>query len=84
MYVCMCVFVLAQSAEAVEHTDCISAKGKDSPSECLLYDIKQTDGKTPEMLELWVMRSTSSLPSFPSPLWLGVVAPDRALSMSQI
>ena len=36
------------------------------------------------MLELWGMRSTPSLPSLPGPLWLGVVAPDRVLSMGQI
>ena len=35
------------------------------------------------MLELWGMRSTSSLPSLPGPLWTGVVAPDRVLPMSQ-
>ena len=29
------------------------------------------------MLELWGMRSTPSLPSFPGPLWPGVVAPDK-------
>ena len=27
------------------------------------------------MQELWGMRSTPSLPSFPGPLWSGVVAP---------
>ena len=36
------------------------------------------------MLELWEMRSTPSLPSLPSPLWYGVVAPDRVLSVGQI
>ena len=36
------------------------------------------------MLELWVMLSTSSLPSLPAPFWPGVVAPDRVLSMSQM
>ena len=36
------------------------------------------------MLELWGMQSTPSLPSFPGPLWPGVVAPDRVLSMGQI
>ena len=30
------------------------------------------------------MWSTPSLPSFPDPLWPGVVAPDRDLSMGQI
>ena len=30
------------------------------------------------------MQSTSLLPSLPDPLWPGVVAPDRVLSMGQI
>ena len=30
------------------------------------------------------MRSTPSLPSFPDPLWPGMLAPDRVLSMGQI
>ena len=33
------------------------------------------------MLELWGMQST---PSLPGPLWPGVVAPDKVLSMGQI
>ena len=33
------------------------------------------------MLEFWEMWSTPSLPSLPDPLWLGVVAPERVLSM---
>ena len=36
------------------------------------------------MLELCGMRSTPLLPSIPGPLWPGVVAPDRVLSMAQI
>ena len=36
------------------------------------------------MLKLWGMRSTLSLPSLPGPLWPGVVAPDRVLSMGPI
>ena len=36
------------------------------------------------MLELWGMRRPPSLPSLPEPLWPGMVAPDRALSMGQI
>ena len=30
------------------------------------------------------MRSTSSLSSFPGPLWPGVVVPERLLSMDQL
>ena len=33
------------------------------------------------MLELWGMGSAPSLPLLPGPLWSGMVAPDRALSM---
>ena len=47
------------------------------PNECPGYDTKQSDGEVPAMLELWGMRSTPSLPSLPSPLWPGVVAPDK-------
>ena len=36
------------------------------------------------MLELWGMQSTPSLPLLPGPLWSGMVAPDRALSMGKI
>ena len=36
------------------------------------------------MLELWGMRSTPLLPLIPGLLWLGVVVPDRVLSMGQI
>ena len=38
----------------------------------------------PLMLELWEIQSTTSLPTLPGPLWLGVLAPDRVLSMGQI
>ena len=50
-------------------------------NECPGYDTKQPDSEVPVMLELWLMRSTPSLPLLPCPLWLGVVAPDKALSM---
>ena len=33
------------------------------------------------MLKLWGMRNTRSLPSFPGPLWPGVVAPERVSSI---
>ena len=36
------------------------------------------------MLEHWGMQSTPLLLSLPGPLWPGVVAADRALSMSEI
>ena len=45
------------------------------------YDSKQSDGEVPVNLWLWEMRSTRSLPLLPGPLWTGVVASDRVLSM---
>ena len=48
---------------------------------CPGYDTKQSDGEVPVMLELFGMRSTPSLPLLPGPLWPGMIAPDRALSM---
>ena len=36
------------------------------------------------MMELWGMRSISSMPLPPVPLRPGVVAPDRVLSIGQI
>ena len=73
---------MAQSAGAVEYTNCISAEESDlPPNECPEYDIKQSDAEAPVMLELWGMWSTPSLLLLPGPLWPGVVEPDRVLSM---
>ena len=47
-------------------------------------DIKQFDGEAPVMMELWEMQSTPSLLSLTGPLWPGVVAPDRVLSMCRL
>ena len=54
------------------------------PSKCPRYDIKQSDGEVLVMLKFWGMWSNPSLPSLPGPLWLGVVALDRVLSMGRI
>ena len=54
------------------------------PMSVLVYDTKQSDGEIPVIMEFWGMQNTPSLPSLPGPLWPGVVAPDRALSMGQI
>ena len=53
-------------------------------NECPIYDIKQANGKTPVILELWGMQSTSSLPSLPGSRWFGVVALAIALSIGEI
>ena len=77
--------VIAQSVGTIEYTDYISAEGQDTHlNECSVYDIKQSDGEIPVMLKLWGLQCTLSLPSLPGPLWPGVVAPDRVLSMGQI
>ena len=55
-----------------------------SPNECPAYDSRNFYGNSPVMLKLWGIRSTPSLPSLPGPLWPGVLAPDRVLSMGQI
>ena len=52
--------------------------------ECPGYDTKQSDGEDVVMLELCGMQSTRLFPSLQGPLWFGVVASDRVLSMSQI
>ena len=76
---------IALSAGAVEYTDCFSTERLEPHlNECLGYDTKQSDGEIPVMLELWGKWSTTSLPSLPGPLWPGVVAHDRVLSMGQI
>ena len=72
---------IAQSAGAVEYTDQHLYRGIKPPNESPGYDSEQSDGEAPVMLELWGMRSTPSLPLLLGPLWPGMVAPDRALSM---
>ena len=54
------------------------------PNECPVYDTTLFDREAEVMLELWGMRSTSSLPLHLGPLWPGVVTPDRVLYMDQI
>ena len=77
-------YIFAQLAGTVEYTDCFSAEGGDPRNEYPGYDTKQSDGEVPVILELWRMQSTPSLLSLPGPLWPGVIAPDRVLSMGQI
>ena len=51
-----------------------------NPNECPRYGTKQSDGAIPVILEFGGIQSTTSLPLLPSPLWLGVLAPDKILS----
>ena len=76
---------IAQSAGAVEYSDCTAAERvRLFPNECSGYDIKQSDCEAPKILKLWGMQNTLLLPLLPDLLWPGVVAPDRFLSMGQI
>ena len=59
-------------------------RGKIPTNECPRYDTKPSDDETPVMMALWKMRSTSSLSSHWGPLWPGVAAPARILSMCLI
>ena len=59
-------------------------RGEASPNKCPGYDIKQSDGKVPVMLELWGMLSTPSSPSLPRQLWSEMIAPDKVLPIGQM
>ena len=60
-------------------------KGVPPPKKkCPGYETIHFDGEVSVMLELWGMWSKPSLPLLPGPLWPGMVAPDRAISMGQI
>ena len=78
-------FDTAQSAGAIEYTDCISTEGynphphNESPG----YDIKQSDGDTP-VLVLSGMWSIPSLPLLQDLFCPGVVTPDRVVFMGQV
>ena len=72
---------MALSAGSAEHTDYISA---DFPNVFPGYGIKQSDGETSIILELWGKQSNPSSPSLPDLRWLGVLVLDWFLCMSQI
>ena len=76
------LFKFDQSAGAIEYTD--YRRVRPTHLEYPGYGTKQSDGEVLIMLELWEMWSTPSLSSLSSPHWLGVVTPDRVLSMGQI
>ena len=53
-------------------------------NECIGYDIKQSEGEVPVMLELYGMWTTPSLLSLPGPFWFGGIAHDKVLSIGHI
>ena len=71
----------AQSAGAVEYTNCRGAK---SPPTSPAYDTKQSDCKAPVMLKLLAMMSSSSLTLLSGSLKPKGVAPDRIQSIGQM
>ena len=75
---------LAQSSGAVNIHWLLLCRGVTSQTCVLDMHIEQYNAKVPVLLELWEMRFTPSLSWLPSPLWSGVVAPDRFLSMGKI
>ena len=70
------ISIIAQLARAVEYTDCFSALVSYQDTRPG-YDTKQSDGEVLIMMELWGMQSTPLLPSLPTSLRPGVVAPDE-------
>ena len=72
--------ILPSQLGAVAYTDC---RGIRPPNECPGYETIQSDGEVSVILELWGMRSTTSFPFLLGPLWPGVVALDRALTIGK-
>ena len=75
---------LAQSAGLKNRPTASLQRDNNNPYEYPGYDIKQSDGETPIMQELWGLQKTPSLPSLPGPLWPIEIAPDRFLFINQI
>ena len=75
---------VAQSAGAIEYTDCTSAEGLDPPHLVSLIWHKAIWWWGSIIGRSLGMPSTSSLPLLQGLLWLRVVAPDRVLFMGQI
>ena len=65
MNTCSTKCLLAQSAEAAEYTDCISAVWEDFYNEYRGYDTKQSDGEAPVMLEIWGIQCTPFIAIIP-------------------
>ena len=77
IYIYIYIYILP-SRLGLQNTPTVPLQRGKTPNKCPVFDIKQSDG------EVWGVRSALSLPLIPGPLWPGVVAPDRVLSLSQI
>ena len=85
--VASCIFHLPQyflpDRLRIQNTRTTSLQRDKTPQRVSWYDIKQSGVKASLMLELWGMRSTSSLSLLPCSIWPGVVVIDRVLFMGQ-
>ena len=61
-----------------------SCRGVRPTNKCSGYDAKQSYDEVPVRLDIWAMWSTPSLQSLPDPFRLGMVTPERVVSMGQI
>ena len=60
--------ILWSSRLGLQNTSTAPCREVRFPNKCPVYDTKQSDGEAPVMLELWEIRSTSSLLLLPCPL----------------
>ena len=79
---CLHIFVVPFDWNSRIHRQYL-CKGIRPPCESPGYDTK-SDGEVSAMLEHWGMQSTPSLALLPGPLWPGMVAPNRTLSIGSI
>ena len=69
----------AHSAAAAAYIDFTFTEEYDTLQWVFCYDTKQSDGEVAEILKIWGMLSTPSLPALPGPLWSRMVAPKSYL-----
>ena len=79
----ICIFLYESADDYNKNTQTASLQ-KERDWKYPGYDIKQSDGEVPVMLELWEMLNMPSTPLLPGSLWPGEVASDKALSPDQI
>ena len=71
----------AQSFGVEEYTDFTSVEEQDFLNECPDMTLNNLNKQATAILKLCGIRTTPLLPSLLRPLWPGVVAPDRVLSV---
>ena len=73
--------IIAQSARAVEYHDCFSAEREDPPKSVLVMTLNNLMVRFQWCWGFEELRCTPSLPLLLGPLWPGMVASYKALSM---